>query len=75
VQNTLGYKMVITAETEAETRSKDCYWYSPVLNKRLESRRASAAVRLASGSELKAVFAIAYRNDLPVTVRGGATGN
>lgn len=55
--------------------SKDCYWYSPVLNKRLESWRASAAVRLASGSELKGVFAIAYRNDLPVTVRGGATGN
>jgi FAD/FMN-containing dehydrogenase len=36
---------------------------------------ASAAVKIASVSELKAVLAIAYRNDLPVTIRGGATGN
>lgn len=74
LQNTLGYEKVITAETEAETMSKDCYWYSPGLKKRLESWRASAAVKLASGSELKAVFAIACRNDLSVTVRGGVTG-
>ncbi len=75
LQITLGYEQVITAEAEVETMSKDCYWYSPVLKERLESRRASAAVKIASVSELKAVLAIAYRNDLPVTVRGGATGN
>jgi hypothetical protein len=46
-----------------------------VSKKRLESRRASAAVKSASGSELKAGFTIAYCNNLPVTVWGGATGS
>ena len=75
LQTLLGYEQVITAEAEVETLSKDCYWYSPVLKARLEGRRASAAVKVATVEELKAVLATAYRHDLPVTVRGGATGN
>jgi FAD/FMN-containing dehydrogenase len=55
--------------------SKDCYWYSPVLKARLDERRASAAVKVSTVADLKAVLAMAYRHDLPVTVRGGATGN
>jgi FAD/FMN-containing dehydrogenase len=75
LQNLVGYEQVITTEAEVETLSKDCYWYSPVLKQRLEGRRAGAAVKVASVDELRAVLAVAYRNDLPVTVRGGATGN
>jgi len=71
LQDTLGYEKVIPAETEAETMSKDCDWPSPVLKKRLERWRASAAVKIASGLGRKAVFAIGCRNDLLVTERGG----
>jgi hypothetical protein len=44
LQNTLGCEKVSTAETEAETILKECFWYSPVLKKCLESRRASSGV-------------------------------
>lgn len=71
----VGYEQVITAEAEVEILSKDCYWYSPVLKVRLDDRQASAAVKVSSVAELKGVLALAYRHDLPVTVRGGATGN
>jgi hypothetical protein len=73
LQNTLGCEKVITAETEAETILKDCFWHSSVSKKCLKNRRASAALKSASGSELKAVSTIAYCNNLPVTMRGGAT--
>ena len=75
LQTLVGYEQVITSETEVETLSKDCYWYSPVLKLELMTRRASAVVKVASIAELKAVMALAYKNDLPLTVRGGATGN
>lgn len=75
LQALLGYEQVITAEAEVEILSKDCYWYSPVMKARLDDRQASAAVMVSSVAELKAVLALAYRHDLPVTVRGGATGN
>jgi FAD/FMN-containing dehydrogenase len=75
LQAMVGHEQVITTEAEVETLSKDCYWYSPVLQSRLESHRASAAVKVDSVAVLKSVLAFAYRNDLPVTVRGGATGN
>ena len=75
LQTLVGYEQVITAEAEVETLSKDCYWYSPVLKSGLMTRRASAFVKVSSVAELKAVMALAYRNDLPLTIRGGATGN
>jgi FAD/FMN-containing dehydrogenase len=75
LQVVVGYEQVITAEAEVESLSKDCYWYSPVLSARLEARRASAAVKVGTVDELREVLAVAYRKNLPVTVRGGATGN
>ena len=75
LQVLVGHEQVITSESEVESLSKDCYWYSPVLSSRLEARRAAAAVKVASLEELKSVLAVAFRNNLPVTVRGGATGN
>ncbi|TAG27776.1 MAG: FAD-binding oxidoreductase [Verrucomicrobia bacterium] len=71
----VGADHVVLGERELDTLSKDCYWYSPVLKARLEDRRAAAAVRPGSVSELRRVLALAYAHDLPVTVRGGATGN
>jgi FAD/FMN-containing dehydrogenase len=75
LQEIVGRERVITEGAEVDSMSKDCYWYSPVLKDRLEPRRASAAVRVATVAELASTLALAYQNDLPVTVRGGATGN
>jgi len=75
LQTLVGYGQVISTEEEVETLSKDCYWYSPVLKSRLETRNASAVVKVGSVQELKRVLALAYHHELPVTVRGGATGN
>lgn len=75
LQNLVGCEQVTTTEAEVGTLSKDSDWYSPVLKQRLERRRAAAAVKVAPVDELRAGLAAAYRNDLPVTVRGGATGN
>jgi FAD/FMN-containing dehydrogenase len=75
LQSLIGYEQVLTSEAELETLSKDCYWYSPVLRDRLEPRRAAAVAKVDSPLTLAATLAFAYRHDLPVTVRGGATGN
>ena len=75
LQALVGYDQVISAPAEVETFSKDCYWYSPVLKSRLDERTASAVVKVGTVEELKGVLALAYRHELPVTVRGGATGN
>lgn len=71
----VGAAQVLVGERELEALSKDCYWYSPVLKARLEARRAAAAVRPGSVEELRRVLALAHAHELPVTVRGGATGN
>ena len=75
LQEIVGSERVITNEPDVEALSKDCYWYSPVLKDRLEPRRASAVVKVGSVDALRSTLALAYQNDLPVTVRGGATGN
>jgi FAD/FMN-containing dehydrogenase len=71
----VGRDQVVTTVAEVETMSKDCYWYSPVLKDRLDPRRAAAVVKARSLEVLRGVLSLAYHNDLPVTVRGGATGN
>jgi FAD/FMN-containing dehydrogenase len=75
LQVLVGHEQVITSDAEVESLSKDCYWYSPVLASRLQAHKASVAVKVGSVAELKSVLAIAFKNNLPVTVRGGATGN
>ena len=54
--------------------SKDFYWYSPVLKRKLEDKRADVAVRPGSMDELRDAVA-AERARVPVTPRGAGTGN
>ena len=58
-----------------ETLSKDFYWYSPVLKRKLEDKRADIVVRPASMDELRAVVAACCRARVPVVPRGAGTGN
>lgn len=75
LRDLVGAQNVITDTDGVETLSKDYYWYSPVLRERLETRRASAAVKVRTLDELRAVIAIATKARLPITLRGAATGN
>jgi FAD/FMN-containing dehydrogenase len=56
-------------------KSRDFYWYSPVLKRELEAVTADVVVSPSSEAEVRAVLAAAYRLEIPVTPRGAGTGN
>ena len=56
-------------------KSRDFYWYSPLLKSALDGKRADLWVRPRDEAEVLAVLAACRAARLPVTVRGGATGN
>ncbi len=71
----LGDENVVTSGRNLETLSQDFYWYSPVLRDRIGDRFASAAVKVSNLDDLIQVVAKAAKARVPMTVRGGATGN
>ena len=58
-----------------ESRSRDYYWYSPILKEQLDPCRGELLVRAASESEVLRIAAACARYRVPLTVRGGGTGN
>ncbi|MFN3846330.1 MAG: FAD-binding oxidoreductase [Paracoccaceae bacterium] len=58
-----------------EAKSKDYYWYSPILKDLLDNRVADLVVTPRTEDEVRTVAAAAARLRLPITVRGGGTGN
>ncbi len=71
----VGAADVIGSGETLETLSKDYYWYSPVLKRQLESKRADIAVRPGNMEELRGVVAACSRARVPVVARGAGTGN
>lgn len=66
---------LIAAPRALKSLSKDFYWYSPVLADELRDCRAERVVRVNTEDDVKRVAAVAARHRLPLTVRGGGTGN
>ena len=58
-----------------QRRSRDHYWYSPVLKSKLDHVTAEIIVSPRSTDEVKAVLAAAYRHNIAITPRGAGTGN
>jgi FAD/FMN-containing dehydrogenase len=56
-------------------KSRDFYWYSPVLKRELEAVTADVVLSPSNDAEVRAVLAAAYRLGIPVTPRGAGTGN
>jgi FAD/FMN-containing dehydrogenase len=56
-------------------KSRDFYWYSPVLKRQLDEVVADAVATPESEDELLLILGACWRNDVPVTVRGAGTGN
>jgi FAD/FMN-containing dehydrogenase len=56
-------------------KSRDFFWYSPVLKRELEVVTADVVVSPTSESEVRTILAAAYKLRIPVTPRGAGTGN
>jgi len=65
----------ITDETQLTRLSQDFSWFSPVLKRQLEGRRADIAVKPKTEDEIGAVVAACARERVPITIRGAGTGN
>ncbi|MEM8854538.1 MAG: FAD-binding oxidoreductase [Pseudomonadota bacterium] len=56
-------------------KSRDFYWYSPVLKRQLDHVVGDLVATPRTEDELLLILGSAFRNDVPVTVRGAGTGN
>jgi len=70
-----GPDNVVTEAGPLEALSKDFYWYSPVLRRLLDAKRADAVVRPRALDELRGIVAACARAGAPVVARGAGTGN
>ena len=61
--------------TDLKRRSRDYFWYSPILNEQLKDKLADIVVTPKDESEVIRVAAACAKYRIPLTVRGGATGN
>lgn len=60
---------------ELEQRSRDFYWYSPILKEQLDGCRAELVVLPADEAQVMRVAAVCAAHNVPLTVRGSGTGN
>ncbi len=58
-----------------ERAAADYHWYSPVLAACLQGRRPDLVVRPRDQAEVLQIAAVCVRQRVPLTVRGGGTGN
>jgi FAD/FMN-containing dehydrogenase len=56
-------------------KSRDFFWYSPVLNRQLRDCSAQAVISPRNEAEVIRVAAACFRHKVPITARGGGTGN
>src|SRR5678815_4814276 len=60
---------------EVDRLSKDFAWFSPILVPQLKDRRADAVLAPASVEEIRRIVKACVRHRVPLSVRGGGTGN
>ncbi len=58
-----------------KSKSRDFFWYSPILKARLDHLEADFVVNPKTEAEVIDVLRVCYQHDVPVTVRGAGTGN
>ncbi len=66
---------VISEPVLVKKRSRDFFWYSPLLNAQLRKCFGDLVAVPKATSEMRHCLQRAYEEDLPVTLRGGGTGN
>ncbi len=71
----LGDIPVITERALVRQKSRDFFWYSPILKEQLNRKSADIVVCPRDEAEVIATVALCARHRVPLTVRGGGTGN
>ena len=71
----LSHLDIEEAETAIKAKSRDFFWYSPVLKDRLDHVTADFVVSPRDEAEVIEVMKTCYAYDVPVTTRGAGTGN
>jgi len=71
----VGSDNITTEDAALQSGSKDCYYFSPVLTPELDGKYADVIIKPANKHELKAIIKTAVANGIPITPRGGGTGN
>ena len=63
------------APAAIRSKSRDFFWYSPILKERLDHLEAEFVVNPKSEAEVIEILRTCYAHDVPVTCRGAGTGN
>jgi FAD/FMN-containing dehydrogenase len=71
----LGDIPVVTESKVVRRRSRDFFWYSPILNEQLDGKSADVLVTPRDEADVVRVAALCARHRVPLTVRAGGTGN
>src|SRR5690606_35881296 len=58
-----------------QQKSRDHYWYSPILKAQLDGVTADIVVSPRTQDEVVTVLREAFRHQVPITPRGAGTGN
>ena len=70
-----GRVALIEEPARVRKRSRDFFWYSPVLDAALKGLSGDLVAEATSEAEVIAVASTCARHGVPLTVRGGGTGN
>jgi FAD/FMN-containing dehydrogenase len=71
----IGDVPVTTDMQRVRLRSRDYFWYSPVLNAQLHGKSADLVVTPRDEADVIRVAAACWKHRVPITPRGAATGN
>jgi FAD/FMN-containing dehydrogenase len=71
----LGDVPVVTDPLRVRKKSRDFFWYSPVLNEQLKDVAGDVLVEARNEQDVIVTAAACARHGMPLTVRGGGTGN
>ena len=75
VASDLSPVAIIDEPVLVKKRSRDFFWYSPVLNAQLKRSFGDLVAQPKTKQELAHCLSVAYRHGTPVVLRGGGTGN
>jgi len=75
LKDALGHLDIEDNPAVLKKKSRDFYWFSPILKRELDQVIGDLIVSPKNESELTEAISIAYRMDVPVTPRGAGTGN
>lgn len=74
-RNIVGVEHLTVDGKSLVSGSKDCYHFSPVLIPQLDPCQAEAIAYPATQDELRELIRLSFAHKVPITPRGGGTGN